>query len=78
MNAAAVPISRGWKTVPLGEIAEIKLGKMLDRAKHTTGRKFPYLRNVNVRWGAIETDDLLEMFFEEDQIERFARRVTKA
>lgn len=27
-----------WRTVP-GEIADIKLGKMLDRAKHTSGRK---------------------------------------
>jgi type I restriction enzyme S subunit len=60
-----------WRVVQLGEIAEVKLGKMLDKAKHKTGRPLPYLRNVNVRWGTIETDDLLEMNFEEDELERF-------
>ena len=60
-----------WPAVPLGDIAEVKLGKMLDKAKHQTGRRLPYLRNVNVRWGSIETDDLLEMHFEDDELERF-------
>src|SRR4051794_28069640 len=60
-----------WRVVPLGDIAEVKLGKMLDKAKHQTGRRLPYLRNTNVRWGTIETDDLLEMHFEEDQLDRF-------
>lgn len=51
--------------VPLGQIAEVKLGKMLDRSKHKSGRKLPYLRNINVRWGSIDTTDLLEMFFKD-------------
>jgi type I restriction enzyme S subunit len=72
MSAVQQPSAAPWKTVTLGEIAEIKLGKMLDRSKHTTGSKLPYLRNVNIRWGAIETDDLLEMYFDDDQLERFA------
>ena len=71
MNVVQQPSATPWQMVPLGEIAEIKLGKMLDRSKHTTGSKLPYLRNVNVRWGAIETDDLLEMYFDDDQLERF-------
>ena len=60
-----------WPVVQLGDIAEVKLGKMLDKAKHKTGRRLPYLRNVNVRWGTIETADLLEMNFEEEQLDRF-------
>src|SRR5258705_11029405 len=44
---------------------------MLDKAKHQSGRRLRYLRNVNVRWGSIETDDLLEMHFEDDELERF-------
>ncbi len=64
----------GGPVVPLGEIADVKLGKMLDKAKHQTGRRLPYLRNVNVRWGTIETDDLLEMHFEDEQVERFGLR----
>lgn len=63
--------NRAWPVVPLGQIAEVKLGKMLDKAKHQTGRRLPYLRNVNVRWGTIETHDLLEMNFEDDQLDRF-------
>jgi type I restriction enzyme S subunit len=65
------PIKGKWPVVPLGDIAEVKLGKMLDKAKHQTGHRLPYLRNINVRWGTIDTDDLLEMHFEEDQLERF-------
>ena len=60
-----------WPVVPLGKIAEVKLGKMLDKTKHQTGRKFPYLRNVNVRWGTVETHDVFEMYFEDEQVERF-------
>jgi restriction endonuclease S subunit len=58
--------------IPLGQIAEVKLGKMLDKSKHTTGKKFPYLRNINVRWGRIDTSDLSEMFFKESEAERFS------
>ena len=53
--------------MPLGEIADVKLGKMLDKNKHVIGRRLPYLRNMNVRWGTIDTDDLLEMHFEDDE-----------
>lgn len=56
--------------VPLGDIAEVKLGKMLDRSKHKSGRSLPYLRNINVRWGSIDTSDLLEMFFKDEQEEQ--------
>ena len=60
-----------WPRKPLGEIAEVKLGKMLDKSKHVAGRKLPYLRNVNVRWGKIDTDDVNEMFFKENELGRY-------
>ncbi len=47
---------------------------MLDKAKHKSGRKLPYLRNVNVRWGSVNTDEIFEMYFEDDQVERFSLR----
>ena len=65
---ANVPLAH---TVPLGEIADVKLGKMLDKNKHVIGRRLPYLRNINVRWGAIHTNDLLEMHFEDDELTRY-------
>jgi type I restriction enzyme M protein len=64
-------IDAEWEMRPLGDIAEVKLGKMLDKNKHRSGRMIPYLRNVNVRWGTIETDDLLEMYFDDDELDRF-------
>ena len=60
-----------WPKKPLGEIAEVRLGKMLDKSKHVAGRKLPYLRNVNVRWGKIDTDDVNEMFFKENELDRY-------
>ena len=60
-----------WRTVPLGEIADVKLGKMLDKAKQPKGPVIPYLRNINIRWGAVDTDDLREMPFGPDELDRF-------
>jgi len=61
-----------WPVVQLGEVADTALGKMLDRAKHTGHAHVPYLRNVNVQWGRIDTYDLLTMELAEDERERFA------
>jgi type I restriction enzyme M protein len=66
-----IPIHPDWPMVPLGDIADVKLGKMLDQAKHQKGQVLPYVRNVSVRWGTIDTHDLPEMYFEEDELERF-------
>ncbi len=69
-----IPIHPDWPMVPLGDIADVKLGKMLDQAKHQKGEVLPYARNVSVRWGTIDTHDLPEMYFEEDELERFGLR----
>lgn len=65
-------LPRGWVQVPLSEVASSMLGKMLDRSKHTTGTKLPYLRNVNVRWHEFALDDVYEMYFEERELDRYA------
>ena len=44
----------------VGDVAEHCLGKMLDKKKNK-GELKSYLRNKNVRWFNVETDDLLEM-----------------
>jgi len=41
----------------LGDVAQTALGKMLD-AKRTGGVPTPYLRNINVRWGHVNIDDV--------------------
>ena len=63
-----------WKTVKLGEVADMCLGKMLDKNKNK-GTYQPYLRNVNVRWGSFDLDDLLEMKFEESEQDRYGIQI---
>lgn len=63
-----------WEMVKLGEVAEMCLGKMLDKNKNK-GTYQPYLRNVNVRWGSFDLDDLLEMKFEESEQDRYGIQI---
>lgn len=63
-----------WPVRPLGEIAETALGKMLDKGKQKGLPQVPYLRNINVQWGRIDTDDLLTMELADNDRERFAVR----
>lgn len=69
-------LPEGWRTVELGTVADLVLGKMLDRAKHSAsrGRSLPYLRNINVRWGSIETGDVQTMPFDDDELDRYGLR----
>lgn len=60
-----------WRLVRLGDVAQVRLGKMLDK-KRTGGRSLPYLRNINVRWGRIDTSDLAAMPFEDRELERYS------
>ena len=63
-----------WPIVPLAEVAETALGKMLDRGKAKGHGQVPYLRNVNVQWGRIDTHDLLTMELADEERERFGVR----
>ncbi len=60
-------VPAGWVRRSLGDVAECRLGKMLDQNKNK-GELMPYLANVNVRWGAIDLDNLREMRFEDDEL----------
>ncbi|ORU93300.1 MAG: hypothetical protein A6F72_06570 [Cycloclasticus sp. symbiont of Poecilosclerida sp. N] len=60
-----------WEMASVDQVAEIWLGKMLDKGKHATGESIQYLRNINVRWGRIDTDNLLKMFFKESELKRY-------
>ncbi len=63
-------LPQGWVRKPLSEVAEFRLGKMLDQEKNR-GTLMPYLANINVRWGAFDLLDLREMRFEDDEIETY-------
>jgi len=62
-----------WKWVRFGEVAESRLGKMLDKAKNK-GTPLPYLRNTNVQWHKFELDDIKLMQIEDDEIEELLLR----
>jgi len=59
-----------WKTYKLSELADMCLGKMLDQKKNK-GEFYPYLANLNVRWGKIDLEDLREMKFESKEFNRY-------
>lgn len=63
-----------WSVRPLEDVAETALGKMLDKGKPKGLPHVPYLRNVNVQWGRIDTDDLLTMELSDEDRDRFAVR----
>ncbi|MER6747182.1 restriction endonuclease subunit S [Streptomyces fungicidicus] len=66
-------LPEGWAWAKLGEIADSALGKMLDRKKGGD-HPVPYLRNVNVQWGRINTQDVLIMSIPPEQQEFFRVR----
>tara|TARA_R110002020_G_scaffold475979_2_gene715315 strand:- start:3089 stop:4321 length:1233 start_codon:yes stop_codon:yes gene_type:complete len=67
-------VKAGWPSVRLDHVAELCLGKMLDKEKNK-GEPRPYLANTNVRWGSFDLQDLREMRFEERELERYGLRL---
>lgn len=59
------------KFVPLRDIADIQLGKMLSPTAKTGKEPYPYLRNQNVQWGRFELQDMATMDFSEQDREKF-------
>lgn len=67
-------VPRGWTVKSLHQLTETALGKMLDRGKSRELIQVPYLRNVNVQWGRIDTSDLYTMELADNERERFRVR----
>ena len=57
----------GWRWVALAEVAESRLGKMLDNEKNK-GQLRPYLRNTNVHWFTFDLTSLKEMRIGNDEL----------
>lgn len=60
-----------WLTPPMYARFRIELGKMLDSKRITGKRLLPYLRNTDVQWDGVNVEDLPEMDFAANEIERF-------
>jgi type I restriction enzyme S subunit len=64
-------LPEGWVWATVEQLADVQLGKMLDRKKHQSGNELPYLRNINVRWDSVDSSDLLTMFFKDTELDRY-------
>ena len=71
LNSVFSQRGEGWQSKSVGEFAEHCLGKMLDKQKNK-GEMRPYLRNLNVQWFQIHTDDVLEMRIEPHEEDRYS------
>ncbi len=68
----AVPAD--WPFTTVHSAYDVVLGKMLDERKFTGAYTLPYLRNTNVQWDSITTDDLKLMDIEPKEYDRFTVR----
>ncbi|HWI20885.1 MAG TPA: restriction endonuclease subunit S [Vicinamibacterales bacterium] len=60
-----------WTESSVGELGELQLGKMLDRAKNQ-GQPTRYLRNVNVRWFEFDLSDLNTISASQEEREAYS------
>ncbi|WP_293817351.1 restriction endonuclease subunit S, partial [uncultured Parolsenella sp.] len=63
-------IPGGWEWARLYSIADVQLGKMLDKQKNA-GELKPYLRNANVQWGYFDLNEVHSMALSKDEQARF-------
>ena len=69
-NSYYQDLPENWELCSILNIAEVELGKTLDKKKNT-GKFYPYLRSINVKWNDIDLSDLNQMRFEPEEIERY-------
>ncbi|MBA4411118.1 MAG: hypothetical protein C0397_17085 [Odoribacter sp.] len=69
-NVKEGELPTGWKIKELIDCAEMCLGKMLDKSKNKGNYQY-YLRNISVRWGSFDLEDLEQMRFEESEEVRY-------
>ncbi|MGW9370998.1 restriction endonuclease subunit S [Streptomyces xanthophaeus] len=63
-----------WAVMPVSHQYEVLLGKMLNPERSRGEHLRSYLRNVNVQWDHVDTDDLLEMNFPPHERQRYRLR----
>jgi type I restriction enzyme, S subunit len=62
-----------WRMAKVGDIAEHRLGKMLDKEKNK-GELRPYLRNINVRWFEFDLSDIQYMRVTDEELQNITVR----
>ncbi len=61
----------GWQRESVGSLFDVQLGKMLNKTAKEKTPQYPYLTNINVRWGAFDVSQLNTMFFSETEKSKF-------
>ncbi|WP_239079678.1 restriction endonuclease subunit S [Streptomyces sp. SID7909] len=67
-------VPTNWPVMPVSYQFEVLLGKMLSQESSRGPHLRPYLRNTNVQWDYIATEDLLLMNFPPEEQNRYAVR----
>jgi type I restriction enzyme, S subunit len=67
-----VPVD--WPVLTVSSQFEVLLGKMLNQERARGEHLRPYLRNTNVQWDRIDTEDLLQMDFPPHERSRYEVR----
>lgn len=63
--------TKNWPLMRFDEIAESRLGKMLDAKQQTGEHRRPYLRNANVQWNRFDLREVFEMDFASTERDEF-------
>ncbi len=61
----------GWRTVAIGEIGEVRLGRQRSPKYHSGPQMRPYLRVANVFEDRIDTGDIMSMTFTDAEFETY-------
>lgn len=69
MTESPAPV--GWATVRLDDIAEVRLGRQRSPKNHTGDQMRRYLRAANLTWSGIDTSDVKEMNFTDEEVETY-------
>lgn len=65
-------VPREWTVVPVGDVFDMRLGKMLSKASKTGQNSYPYVANRSVQWDYVDLSELDEMDFTESEREKYA------
>jgi len=65
-------VPKHWSVCKLSFHYSVQLGKMLDEKKATREHLVSYLRNQDVQWGGINTENLPQMDITPEEMERYS------
>ena len=68
-------VPKGWRIKQVGDLFDVQLGKMLNKAAKEKTPQYRYLGNSNVKWGFFDLSDLNTMHFSDRDVEKFTLKL---